>query len=111
LSVKQTTFIICNGFKNSEFEDCLDLNLYRQDVLDKLGVDLDCSKFKGNSKWSDRVGQVFRNQGKLWDNGVESHVKYLVADCVAKNPQNVLNPHKRNSIDALIQILENLIKS
>ena len=111
LSIKTNTFITCNGSPNAEFEDCLDIGLYQQDVLDEFGVNLDCPQFRSNMKWSDRVRTSFLDQGKLWNKGVESRVKYLLAGCVVNKPDIALNQHKRNSIDALVNNLESLIKS
>jgi len=111
LSIKTNTFITCNGFPNSEFEDCLDPSLYRQNVLDEFGVNLDCSQFRGKNIWSQRVKKAFLNQGKDWNQGIKSRVKYLVAECVAENPKMALNQHKRNSIDALVLSMERLVQS
>ena len=110
ISIKSNTFITCNGSPNSEFEDSLQLDTYKQTVLDEFGVNLDSPKFRGNKKWSDRVRDVFLDQGKLWNDKTESQVKYAVANSVKRNPANALNPHKRNSIDALVTSLEELIK-
>lgn len=66
--------------------------------------------FKGNNKWSDRMRDVFTNQGKLWNDATEIEVKTCVAKAVAHNHNNALHPHKRDSIDALITALENLIQ-
>jgi len=111
LSIKSNTFVTCNGSQNTEFEDCLELNSYSQIILDEFGVDLNHTKFRGNQKWSDRVRNVFLDQGKPWNKSVESRVKYFVAEAVAKEPKNALNQHKRNSIDALVISLECLMKS
>ncbi len=111
LSIKANTFITCDGFQNSELEDCLDLDLYKQGVQNEFGVDLNCTAFRGNAIWSDRVRDAFLSQGKIWNNGVESRVKYLVASHVAKKPSSALSAYKRNSIDALVRNLEDLIKT
>jgi len=111
LSIKTNTFITCNGSPNAEFEDCLNLNLYKQEVQQEFGVDLGCSQFRSNDKWSDRVRDSFLNQGKLWNNGVEARVKFLVANCVSQKPKDALNAHKRSSIDALVRNLEELVRS
>jgi predicted ATPase len=111
LSIKSNTFVNCNGSPNTELEDCLELNSYSQIIFKEFGVDLEHSQFRGNQKWSDRVRNVFLDQGKQWNKSVESRVKYFVAEAVAKEPKNALNQHKRNSIDALVNSLECLIKS
>jgi len=106
ITAKDCTFITCNGMRESEFEDTLQLNVYIEAIRNKFGVDLDTAKFRNASKWSDRVGVVFRDQGKLWNNSVEANVKYTVAERVNATPRNALNQHKRNSIDALVKSLE-----
>jgi hypothetical protein len=68
-------------------------------------------QFRSNLKWSDRVRNTFLDQGKLWNKSVESRVKYLVAQCILNKPDIALNQHKRNSIDALVNNLEDLITS
>lgn len=111
LSIKNNTFVTCNGSPNSEFEDCLNVSTYAGDVLDTFGVDLTTNSFRGNKKWSDRVRSIFLNDGKPWSSTVESKVKDVVAYAVKKSPNTALNEHKRNSIDALVKSLESLIES
>lgn len=111
ISTRSNTFVTCNGSPNTEFEDCLDLNLYQEKIFEEFGVDLNCPQFRGNAIWSNRVRAAFLDQGKLWNDGVESRVKHCVANCVIRDPENSLNPHKRNSIDALVSSLEGLIRS
>ncbi|EIN2542263.1 hypothetical protein LOP50_004545 [Escherichia coli] len=53
--------------------------------------------------------KAFLAQGKQWNNNVEAKVKYTVANCIKKNPENALSQHKRNSIDALVESLEQMI--
>ena len=111
VDIKSNTFINCNGSPNTEFEDCLELSVYKDKIDEEYGVNLDCPDFRGNRKWSDRVRQAFLSQGKQWNNGIEARVKYSVANCVKRNPENALSPHKRGAIDALITSLETMIGS
>jgi len=111
VAIKNTTFVTCRGMAESEFEDCLNKDIYKDRVVNEFGVNLDCSKFRNNrSKWSDRVKNVFLDQGKKWDSSVEKLVKLLVAEAIKRDPHNALNANKRNSIDALISSLEEMIK-
>ena len=112
VTVKSCTMINCLGMSSSEFEDCLEPTVYKQSIYEKFGVKLDdSSKFRGNSKWSDRVKCVFMHQGKPWNDRIEQDVKRTVAECVAEKPEGSLNPHKRNSIDSLVSALEALVKN
>jgi putative ATP-dependent endonuclease of OLD family len=110
VSVGNFTMINCHGMKHSEFEDCLNLNLYKDEIFNEFGVNLEVSKFKGNKKWSERVEDVFKDQGKPWSNQILSQVKNVVCQSVTKNPKIALNQHRRNSIDALVVALERMIK-
>lgn len=103
------TFVNCNGMPQSEFEDCLNLDLYKRAIHLEFGVDLEVCSFKNRKKWSERVRDTFLDQGKLFNNSVLAKVKETVANEVRKQPKNALNPHKRNSIDALVKALESLI--
>ena len=111
ISINNCTMINCQGMRRSEFEDCLNLDLYKDDILNNFGVNLDVAKFKGNSKWSERVELVFKDQGKPWSESILGKVKYAVCQMVAKNPRAALNQHKRNSVDALVVSLERMIKN
>ncbi len=109
LKMKDVTFTKCNGNTNSEFEDCLDLNLYKDLIFNEFGVNLNTSKFKSNAVWSDRVKNCFYGAGKQWSAHIEAKVKSTVANAVKNNPERALNKHKQGSIDALITNLENMI--
>ena len=111
LSSRNCTFVMCPGMGSSEFEDCIHPDVYRESILQEHGVRLDGGAFRGNKKWSDRLRDTFRQDGKLWDDSVESRVKNTVAQCVVRAPKNALNEHKRSSIDALVTSLEHMVKS
>lgn len=101
---------ICNGMINSEFEDCLNPEVYKDIVLKEFGIDINNKKFRGNSKWSVRIREVFLSEGKPWNEGIEKKLKFIIAKCVQDNPEKSLCPHKRSSIDALVAALERRIK-
>lgn len=111
ISVANCTFITCNGMKEAEFEDCIDPDIYLGSILSDQGVDLSSTKFRGSSKWSQRMRTTFLDQGKLFTDALLNKSKLLVATAVAKNPREALNEHKRNSIDAVVSALERMIRS
>ncbi|WP_435639661.1 hypothetical protein [Carnimonas bestiolae] len=50
----------CPGMKESELEDCFNVDIYRIKILEKWGVDLNDRKFRNNyNKWSSRIRDVF----------------------------------------------------
>lgn len=103
-------FCICPGAKESEFEDILNKEIYEYILMQHYRVSLLSPKFKGKIKWSDKMSQVFNNQGKPWNDRIEKELKLKVAEAVVANPQNALNPHKRSSFDGLVISLESRLK-
>jgi hypothetical protein len=108
--IKNTTFANCIGMRESEFEDCLNSNVYKNAIKDEFGVDLSDSSFKGNEKWSNRMKRAFNAQGKQWTEQIEKQVKSVVANTISNDPSISLSVHKRSSIDALVIAIEELIK-
>ena len=100
----------CRGMANSELEDLIDLNSYRQLILEEYAVDLNISAFKSNSKqWSDRVREVFRLNGKVWSDRLESEIKRKVSIQAASLKLNSLNINKTSTIDSLVTLIENVL--
>lgn len=110
-STADTTIITCQGFTDSEFEDTVNVDLYADRVQDEFGVNLNTPTFRGSQKWSHRIRDTFKAQGKHFTDSVLSKVKYLVATSVQDNPSNALNPHKSSAIIACLEALSRLVKS
>lgn len=111
ISVANCTHILVRGFRQAEFEDCIDLETYREAVKQEYGVDLTKSEFKGNEKWSSRIKDCFMSQGKDMSDALLTRVKSTVAKSIERYPANALHPQKRSSIDALVAALEKAIAS
>jgi len=111
LKVSEYHFTICNGMANAEFEDCLNVEIYKNKIEEEFGVDLNNRTFRNSGKWSIRMRETFLSQGKPWNDKIEKQAKYIVANCVKEDPENSLNEHKRSSIDALIAGVEEKIKN
>jgi AAA15 family ATPase/GTPase len=108
INMKDVNFSVCAGMSEAEFEDCLDIGLYVDQIFEKYGVPLKC--FRSSLKWSERVKNAFSRCGKPWNKEIEDEIKELVADSVVADPMDALDDHKRSSIDALVKQLEDLIK-
>ena len=106
ITMADVTFATCAGMKESEMEDLFDQALYSKMLQVKHGVSTLNPKFKGTDKWSNRLREVFKNQGKPWSDSIEAKVKAEVAELAELNPKNTLNVHKRSAFDALVVALE-----
>lgn len=110
ISIVGCTFVSCQGMTDAEFEDCIDVEVYKDAVLEEFGVNLASPKFRGSEKWSKRVKATFLDQGKPFTDALEMRIKYVVGGAIARNPKNSSNSYKRNSIDALVNALERMVK-
>jgi predicted ATP-dependent endonuclease of OLD family len=111
LEIVNLTFINCPGMADSEFEDCINLEIYKDHIESMYGIIFSVPQFKtNNKKWSDRMKDLFNSQGKPWNEKIEAQLKEQVAICIEKNPINSINEHKKGSIDSLIRSLEGMIK-
>jgi putative ATP-dependent endonuclease of OLD family len=111
VTLADVTFATRNGLAESEIEDLYDENLYSKMVQNKYGVSTLAPQFKGSRKWSDRLRETFKNQGKPWTDIIEMKVKRDVAELVDGNPSKTLNEHHRGPIDALVGALEKKLKA
>jgi len=110
LAIANITYTVCNGSPNAELEDCYNKQAYQAVILEKFGVNLNVSAFRGNDKWSERIENCFRSQGKQWGERIKNRVKMEVAHEISPDPDITLNPHKRSSIDALVCAVEAMIQ-
>lgn len=110
LDVRSTTLTICNGSPNAELEDCYEKSSYEQVIQETFGVSLNVPEFRNNNKWSDRVANCFRAQGKPWNDKMEKRVKLAVANAISADPTHALNQHKCTSINALVIALESMTR-
>lgn len=110
LSESDVKYSICNGNNTAEFEDCLKKDFYIEAIRNKFSVDLGVTSFRNSKKWSDRVKTVFLSQGQRWSDAVEKKVKMEVTKLIpVEDADSVLDEHKRGSIDALVNALENML--
>lgn len=110
LTDADVNFTTCEGMPDSELEDLYDIGLYKDVIFNAFRVTLDSPKFRSNRKWSERMRDTFKQQGKDWTDSLAMEVKRRVADLVVANPASALNAHKRNAYDALSAALEQRIR-
>ena len=110
LKNNEYTLCSCHGMTDSEIEDLLNLDNYRQHLIDTFGVDLNIKPFKSaKNAWSERVKEVFRLNGKLWNDKIELQVKETVAKHITTLGLEVISTHKGQTIDSLITNLETIL--
>ncbi len=106
LDSADVTFAICDGMLESEIEDHYSQSAYLAMVKNAYAVDLTIAKFRSNKKWSVRMSEAFKGQGKLWNEQVEKELKWRVAQAIMTNPGAALDANRQGPIDALVKTLE-----
>jgi putative ATP-dependent endonuclease of the OLD family len=97
----------CPGREQSELEDLLLLDSYKEQVQEIIGVNLDVTDFRsGKAKWSDRVRAQLKAQGKPHSEGDVARVKLVAHEACGGVGVAGLSPHHRGSFDSLVAALE-----
>lgn len=115
ISNQDVKFTKCPGSSEAEFEDCIQMNVYAQEILDKYSVNLVKSRFfKGKEKWSTRMGKAFSEFGSVWNDKVKEDVKMCVANSLPakiKDKDDVLIPQKSSFLEGVAIMIEKMIGS
>lgn len=114
LRESEVKYTICNGSPESEFEDCIKPNIYKNRIMDEFSVDLSASSFRGRGKWSERMKNTFLDQGTRWDDTTEKKVKLIVAESLPAeiSPgtlRSVLIEQKAGFLAGLTTAIENML--
>jgi putative ATP-dependent endonuclease of OLD family len=99
-----TTMTMCQGSKKgSEFEDLVDVDLYRERFRVDFGVDLDhpWTGRLSRGKWSERMAVVFKANGKPWNKNVAARAKSAISLCVEESPDTALASEAEFLLSAL----------
>lgn len=107
----EVKFTICQGQPESEFEDCIKVDVYRESIESNFAVDMNKTSFRGNKKWSDRVKDTFVINGHRWGDRIEEEIKLIVAHRIEEcdDLNDLLIPQKSGFIDGLIISIEKML--
>ena len=107
ISETDGTFAIVQGYKESEIEDMIEVEVYSDIIFRKYGIVLAAPKFKNSKKkWSNKVCELFNSSGKLWNDRIEEDIKELVADAVVSYKDNGIKKNCLGPIQTLIETIK-----
>jgi putative ATP-dependent endonuclease of OLD family len=98
-------FATREGFVESEFEDLIVPDIYKQMMQTTYRISLDSPKFKSNKKWSERMRENFKLQGKIWNDQVKAEVKHKIALLIASDPSSAVSSHNLPPLHSLANTL------
>jgi AAA ATPase domain len=113
LDVRDLTMATCRGARESEFEDLVDPERYRESFSTTFGVSLDHGWLRklSKGKWSKRMQTIFEASGTPWDESIERRAKTLVAEAVAASPNESILEQSEGILAALASALETKLAS
>lgn len=95
------------GKSESEFEDLLAESVYARALKDRFGVDLSLVKPRNRkAKWSARMGDIFAQSGKPFNDITKQRLKFATADLVAAAPEQAISAHAEGIVASLVSSLE-----
>lgn len=115
LKENQVKLTVTRGLVESEFEDCINTDIYKDAFKKEFAVGLDEVKIKNKAKWSDRMKELFSYYGNSWES-LKNQAKYVLANCV-KEKSKVLNwdsivvKEKAGYLEGLVFAIETMINS
>jgi AAA ATPase domain len=107
LEATDITYAASMGKGQTEIEDLIVGDTYRQAVLDNFNVDCNASLGKAKSlSWVERMRLQFTSQGQEWSPEVETMLKSVIAKAIAAAPKDAVIPACQGVIDALVRALK-----
>lgn len=98
------------GMKKAEIEDIIKKDFYISRIQNEMGINIDESKINSmKNKWSDKMKNIYEQQGKIWSDEVEFKMKNIVSSLVEGyrgNIDNIIVSNSMGSINLLIQNIE-----
>jgi len=92
--------------ENGSFQDLTPKVLYFDVIQNKFGFSINVSKFNKIKKaWSEKMSQIFRKNGKPWNDSIEKELKILVANAVKDADETSLIEAYKQPIDNLIKLI------
>ncbi|MGC0331119.1 putative ATP-dependent endonuclease of OLD family [Streptomyces sp. SAI-170] len=107
LEYSEISHAIFPGMKESEIEDLYKVAAYQEVIVQKFSVSFPTAQFnKKRLKWSERMKRAFLASGQQWNDAIEVSVKNAVAESVARDPGNAIDPAVGSLMKNLCSVLE-----
>lgn len=109
---KEICFAQIRGMKESEIEDLVVVDAYKEKISQEFNVKLEGGIFRNNKKkWSDRIKETFESQGKNWSPEMEQKIKSIVAERVQEMGLSSLKKTSLSILDSTARFLEEHLRS
>lgn len=97
------------GMKKVEIEDIIKKDLYISRIQNEMGINIDKTKInRMKNKWSDKMKNIYEQQGKIWNDEVEFKMKNIVSSLVEEYRGDIDNIIVSNSMDSINLLIHNI---
>lgn len=103
-------FTMVKGLRESELEDSINIDLYKDYIKEKYGIELTSKAFKTNRlKWSERMKRVFEENGTKWNDAVSNSIKKEIVNSVLNYDSigEVLIPNRTDFFSSFLVLVKN----
>ena len=95
--------------KKVEIEDIIKKDLYISRIQNEMGINIDKTKINSmKNKWSDKMKNIYEQQGKIWNDEVEFKMKNIVSSLVEEYRGDIDNIIVSNSMDSINLLIHNI---
>lgn len=109
---KDVSFLKCIWKKESEFEDIINEEIYKDIILEKLWIDIDKVEFsKSKKKRSETMKDIANSQWKPRDDDIKNNAKIIISESIERNVEKALLPKKWDIILEIEKQIERFIDS
>ena len=103
------------GMNNSELEDLINEDIYVSAIESTFAISIDKRKLHSmNKKWSERMRDIYEENGKIWNDSIEKQFKNTVSKEIGDydgSIDNIFNTERIFCISTLISNLEKMLKN
>lgn len=97
------------GMKKVEIEDIIKKDLYISRIQNEMGINIDKTRINSmRNKWSDKMKNIYEQQGKIWNDEVEFKMKNIVSSLVEEYRGDIDNIIVSNSMDSINLLIHNI---
>ena len=95
--------------KESEFEDMINYNIYKDQIFEKYWINVEHDDFiKSKTKFSKTILSLFK--WKNFDEKMEDDIKSIVANSIKGHENKAINKQDKKIFEKLLEWIENMIK-
>lgn len=97
---------VVTGNIESEFEDYINPDIYKDYLKEQYGVKIDSAFSKGKGKWSTKINKLFETSMKVLPNDKLEDIKIQISKLIENSTEEIVKHNMKNTVDHFINFIE-----